>query len=152
MKQHKLFWAISGFIVFVFIATQLERKPKVRGGPHSPQGRSMVQLRTLAQGCFVYASESNDQFPDATQWRTLLIEQEIVNADQLQSPSDQAGEVSYHMAPNATMWDERSILLYEDPDHWDDFVIVAFGDASAEQMPHDEFERRLAEQLKGDGP
>lgn len=66
---------------------------------------------------------------------------------QLLSTVAETIEESYFMAPNATMWDERSILLYENPDHWEDFVNVAFGDASAEQMPHAEFERRLAEQL-----
>jgi hypothetical protein len=106
----------------------------------------LVQLRTLAQGCYVYAANNNDQFPDRGQWRELLIIHVNMDEKQFHSPVSETIEDSYFMAPHATMWDERSILFYENPDHWDDFVNVAFGDASADRMPHDEFERRLAEQ------
>ena len=137
---------ITAVIAGVFIQRVFQDDPRVRSGPSSPDRQSLVQLRTLALACFAYASQNNDQFPEPTLWRSLLIAQDIVDPVEFKSPFPGATSDSYQMAPNAIMWDKRSILLYEDPEHWPEFVNVAFGDASADQLPHDEFLRLLAEQ------
>lgn len=149
MKQNRLLLGLVFLIVALLVVGWILPAPGSHSEWHTPSRRSLVQLRSLAQGCFVYAANNNDQLPDIAQWRELLIEHEIVYPDQLLSPGriTEVMEDSYVMAPYATMWDERSILLYENPDHWEDFVNVAFGDASAEQISHEEFSRLLGAQL-----
>lgn len=149
MKQNRLVWGLVFLFVALLIGSWFLPAPDSHSEWHTLSRRSMFQLQSLARGCIVYAANNNDQLPDISRWRELLIEQEIVYPDQLLSPGriTDAMKDSYVMAPSATMWDERSILLYENPVHWEDFVNVAFGDASAEQIPHAEFERRLEAQL-----
>ncbi len=149
MKKHQIQWGLLIVFFAVVCASWVLPSMRSRTNWHTSDRRSLVQLRSVAQGCIVYAANNNDQLPDISQWRELLIEQDINYPDEFLSPGriTEAMEDSYIMAHNATMWDERSILLYENPDHWEDFVNVAFGDASTEQLAHDEFERRLAEQL-----
>ncbi len=150
MKQNRLLWGLVFLFVALLIVGWILPAPGSLSDWHIPSRRSLVQLRSLAQGCFVYAANNNDLFPEITQWRELLIEHVEMDEEQFLSTVAETIEDSYFMAPNATMWDERSILLYENPDHWDDYVNVALGDASAEEMPRAEFERRLAEQLGDD--
>ena len=152
MRQDRLLLGLVFLFVALLIGSWILPAPGSHREWHTPSRRSLVQLRTLAQGCIVYAANNNDQLPALTHWRELLIEHLEMSERQFLSTVAETIEESYFMAPSAMMWDERSILLYENPDHWEDFVNVAFGDSSAEQMPHAEFERCLAEQLRTTDP
>lgn len=148
MKQNKYFWGLVLLFAATLVVALFLPATSSRSKSNTLSRQSLVQLRTLAQGCFVYAANNNDQFPDPDQWRELLIEHVGMDKGEFLSPTAESIEDSYFMAPKAMMWDGQSILLYENPDHWEDSVHVAFGDASADQLPHDEFNRLLAEQGK----
>jgi hypothetical protein len=147
MKTRTAILAGLTLIVVVFvIAYGFEGKAKIRSGPSEPHRQSLSQMRSIAQACFVYAMDNDDQFPDASNWNALLISSGILDEGYVESPAQVDGAESYFMMPDVELYDQDAILLYENPDHWPDFVNVIWGDASGDQIPHDEFHRRLEAQ------
>lgn len=150
--MERLKWGFLIVFVAVLAVAWILPAPISRSKWHSPEGRSLVQLRTLAQACIVYAANNDDQLPDPSSWRSLLVSEVGLSKENLISSAQLGDEDSYHLAPNAEMLNEESILLYEEPSHWRDSVHVAFGDASVKQLSRDDFERLLAEQLANTTP
>ena len=140
-------WAIIAmvivFSVMVFAPTS---------GRHSPARaralKSQSLVRSLAQCLVLYANDheeeafvSHEQFPGALLGRGCVEEYMLV------SPVEEDDAISYIYVPGPCDFDDKQILIYEDPTHWEDFVIVGFADAHVEMLDHETFERMLAEQL-----
>lgn len=113
---------------------------------------STTHARSIAQACTVYAMNQRDQFPDPARWKELIAEQENESMAYFNSPGSDAGDISYILLPGVELFDAESILLYEEPGLWEQGVIVIFGDAHSEMIPHADFERMLAEQLANTTP
>ena len=110
-------------------------------------------VRSHAQSIFIYMGSNMDRKPTQDEWPDLLVEEGYMAAPQFLVSSREDGDgVSYIYRAEFEPWDEQSIMLYEDPKHWDQGVIVAFGDAHVDVIPHDEFEQMLAEQLAKQAP
>lgn len=118
---------------------------------HTPIMRSKAQVRSLVQGAWVYAFDHDERFPEADQWPHELIELGIIEHEQLVSPAEFDEGVSYVCLPcSNNIFDEENanrILIYEDPTHYDEGVVVGFADAHVEIIKHKVFEKMLAEQL-----
>ena len=109
--------------------------------------RSQTQVQILAQGLVVFADGHDDQMPTTEQWPGALIELGVIETEMLVSFADDGDGVSYIYMPGPNSFDETQILIYEDPKHWEEGVIVGFADGHVEVVPHEEFEIMLAEQL-----
>ena len=133
---------VLGFIVVLaFIPVsghRCEREPILR---------SHTQVRSLAQGAILYAVDHDDLLPTKEQWPGVLIELGIIDAELLESRVEDGDGVSFIYVPGPNSFDETQILIYEDPKHWEEGVIVGFADAHVEIVPHERFEAMLAEQL-----
>ena len=106
-----------------------------------------MQIRSLAQGAIAYAGDHDDQLPTKEQWPEALIELGIIDTELLESKIENGDGVSFLYVPGPNSFDETQMLIYEDPKHWEEGVIVGFADAHVEIVPFEEFERMLAEQL-----
>ncbi len=115
---------------------------------------SKAQVGSLVQGVILFAWNNADQLPTQEQWPDALLELGIIDTEILVSRVEDGDGVSFIYVPGPYSFDETQILIYEDPKHWKEGVIVGFADAHAEIVPHEEFERMLAEQLalQVDGP
>ena len=111
---------------------------------------SQTLLRSIASDLGHYVSR-RDGYAQLTaeEWPDLLIENGILDPEKLIAPREDGDGISYIYLENYVHWDEESIMLYEDPKHWKQGVIVAFGDQHVEVLPHDEFHRRLEAQMEG---
>jgi len=110
--------------------------------------RSSRQVRSLAQGAITYASLHNDIFPSQEQWPNALIDLGILETEMLTSTAEDGDGVSFIYVPGCLIFEATQILVYEDPKHWEEGVIVGFADAHVEIVPLDVFEKMIAEQLK----
>ena len=138
-------------LVFVVLVILSFVPVQSRGKHHTPLGRSKAQVRSLAQGVLVYAFEHDDQFPTQDQWPHELIELGIIESELLISPAEFEDHVSYHYVPSTLGVFggdiETRIVIYEDPSHFEEGVVVGFADAQVRVIPHDQFEQMLADQL-----
>lgn len=109
--------------------------------------QAQTVVRSHAHSLLLYTGDNRDQKPSQDEWPTRLIEQGALHSPEFLVSSREDGDgISYIYRSVFTPWDETSIMLYEDPKHWKQGVIVAFGDAHVEVISHDEFQRRLTEQ------
>ncbi|MFG0247165.1 MAG: hypothetical protein ACF8MF_14045 [Phycisphaerales bacterium JB052] len=109
--------------------------------------QAQTVVRSHAHSLLLYIGDNQDQKPSQDEWPDLLIEQGVLHSPEFQISSREDGDgISYIYRPEFTPWDETSIMLYEDPKHWVQGVIVAYGDAHVDVVPHDEFNRLLAQQ------
>ena len=114
---------------------------------HGTQIKSSTNIRSIAQGLVVYSGNHNKQFPDHAQWQEVLIQKGVCYDEQFVSPDEDGDGVSYILVSSSMTFDPAEIMLYEDPKHHEEGVLVAFSDAHTEYVPFEEFERMLAEQL-----
>jgi hypothetical protein len=146
-KQRLSLGAIIGVIlllVLVYAYAAMEREARICS---LKPLRSQTQLRSLVQGCSIFADSNNGMFPTQEQWPDALTEIGIVEYDLLNSPIDLGDGVSYIYVYGEDTMDDRQILIYENPKHFDEYVLVGFADAHVEMIDHETFERMLAEQL-----
>lgn len=109
--------------------------------------QAQTVVRSHAHSLLQYIGDNQDQKPSQDEWPALLIEQGALHSpDFLISSREDGDGISYIYRAEFTSWDETSSMLYEDPKHWKQGVIVAFGDAHVNVLPHAEFELLLAEQ------
>ena len=107
---------------------------------------SEVQVRELVQGVLVFADQ-DEVFPTQEQWPDALVDLGLIMPDSLMSPAEDGDGLSYIYVPGPLSQDAFQILVYEDPKHFYDGVVVGFADGHVELVDHDVFERMLAEQL-----
>jgi len=112
-----------------------------------PHHRSTTQVRSLAQGLILYAGKNNDMFPLQDEWAVVLVELGMIEPEFLVSPAEDGDGVSYIFVPGPFSFDSTQILIYEDPKHFDDGVLVGFVDSHVEMIDHETFERMLVDQL-----
>lgn len=106
---------------------------------------SQSQIRELTQGAVVFAGK-DEAFPTQEQWPDALFGLGVINADTMISPAEDGDGVSYIYVPGPFSQDANQILVYEDPKHFHDGVLVGFADGHVELVDHDIFEKMLADQ------
>jgi len=121
--------------------------PAMQGGRSSPNLRSASKLRSIAQALIIYSTSHGDVFLAQEQFPSVLLEMGNIHKDDLVSPGEEDDEVSYIYVPGPCDFDDKQILVYEDPSHWEGSVVVGFADGHVEMIEHEDFERMLAEQL-----
>lgn len=113
--------------------------------------KSTVQARSLVQASIVYSYNHDDRFPTAEEWPDALIELGIIEPELLISAVEDGDGVSFIYLPIPGKWSggnfDNRIVIYEDPKHFENGVVVSFADARTEFVNHDDFERMLAEQF-----
>jgi len=143
----RFIWAIVVLALVLFLLIVIVLPSISVSRPNLSILRSQTQVRSLVQGAIVYAGNHNYELPTKEQWPDALIELGIIEPDLLVSRAEDGDGVSFIYVPGPNLFDEAQILVYEDSKHWEQGVIVGFADASVEIIPHDEFDRMLAEQL-----
>lgn len=109
---------------------------------------SETQMRSIIQGCIMYADDHNGQFPPTASWEQDLVNMGLVDAAMFVSPGEDGDGVSYFYLGGENTFDATQIVLYEDPDHFPrSGVIVGFADNHVEEIPFDIFEQMLADQI-----
>lgn len=151
MKSKQIYLVGIVLLIIVVIIALSTKQPRKRDAM-SVFRMSTTHARSIAQACTVYAMNHQDQFPDPARWKELIAEQENESMAYFESPGSDTGDVSYILLPSVDLFDKKSILLYEEPGLWEQGVIVIFGDAHSEIIPHADFERMLAEQLANTTP
>lgn len=114
---------------------------------------AQTMLRAHSQAIVVYMNHDDEhQPPSHGDWPDILIEHGLIDAAYLVTFQDDGDGVAYVYLADFDPSDESSIMMYEDPDHWEEGVIVAFGDAHVEVLSREDFERRLEAQLRTTDP
>jgi len=137
-------WMIIAMVIVLCIGILY---PAVRGGIRSPVLRSASKLRSLSQALIIYSIDHGDMFPAQEQYPSVLLEMENIGDYDLISPIEEDDAVSYIYVPGPCDFDDKQILIYEDPSHWERIVVVGFADAHVEMIDHETFEQMLADQL-----
>lgn len=108
--------------------------------------KSKVRVGALAQGLLHYAGNNNDSFPAEDMWPIVLVEQGSIDLEWLDAPYRDQQETEYFYVPGARPWNSEDIVVYQNPLHWKQGVLVGFADGHREVIQHDDFERMLAAQ------
>jgi hypothetical protein len=109
--------------------------------------KTQTRVRSLVQGCVVFAEENDGRFPTQEQWPDALTELGLIEYDLLNSPIDLGDGVSYIYIPGKNTFDETQIVIYENQKHHREGVLVGFADVHVEMIDHDLFDQMLADQL-----
>lgn len=113
---------------------------------------SEAQMRSQINAAIVYAEEHNGQFPAPSQWPDAVINMGLISPEVLVSPLEDGDGVSYIYLGGAYSQDSLHVVLYEDPNHTENRVLVGFADGHVEEMTHDELNQLLAEQTRIPSP
>jgi hypothetical protein len=114
--------------------------------------RSMTHVRSIVQAAVVYSTDHEDQFPGVDQWPDAVLDLGLLDPEILVSPVEDGDGVSYIYLGGWNSFDAQQIVVYEDPKHFAEGVIVGFADAHVEIVDHATFERMLQEQLSNTEP
>lgn len=125
-------------VLIAIVAQQTLRKARL--------GKSGSQLRWHIQMLFVYAENHDDTLPSAEMWPEVMLESGLLTSDDLESSFKDAPGPAYIYLEGAQLWDADQIIMYENPEHWNDVVLTGFADGRVEYLSHEEFQRLLAEQ------
>lgn len=107
---------------------------------------SEAQMRSQIQAAILYAQDHNDQFPPQSQWPDVVIDMGLISPEVLVSPLEDGDGVSYIYLGGSYSQNSLQIVLYEDPKHTEDRVLVGFADGHVEEMFHNELNQLLNEQ------
>jgi len=107
-------------------------------------------MRSICQGLLIYAKNHRDNFPDQGEWQDVLISTGLIEAGLVVSPLSDGGEASYILAARSNSFDPTELMLYENPKHDPEGVLMAYMDGRVELLDHDVFEQMLAAQLAKD--
>lgn len=141
-------WPAIAVVLIVGVVFLIPVSSDCRCRSQEPHLRSASQVRSVAQGLILYAGLNNDMFPSQDEWPEALVDLGIIEPEWLVSPEEDGDGVSYIFVPSPFSLDSTQILFYEDPKHFQEGVLVGFADAHVEMIPHETFERMLAEQLQ----
>lgn len=142
-------WSAIAVVLILGIGLLMPISSQCRCGlsGHESHLRFDSQARSLSQGLVIYATENNDMFPSQDQWPDILLELGLIEPELLVSRVKDDDSMSYIYVPGAVLFDSTQILIYEDPKHYEEGVVVAFADTHVEMVDHETFEQMLAEQL-----
>ncbi|PCI11056.1 hypothetical protein COB72_01790 [bacterium] len=151
-KQHKRSSLPTLVAVLVVLGMVFVLMPAFFYIPHDHDHalKPEAQVRILCQALILHAADHKDQFLDMDRWGVGLVEAGLIEAGMLISQTSVSDGDSYFLVAKFNSLDSTEILLYENPEHWIDFVIVGFADAHVEMVDHETFERMLAEQIGSD--
>jgi len=113
---------------------------------HAQLGKSRAKLRSHLQALFVYAGNNRDQLPSADRWPDALIEEGMLYDYLMESEYHDAPGDAYVYVEGVELFAPDKIMVYENVGHWREGVLTGFADGHVEMLPHDEFNRLLAEQ------
>ena len=108
--------------------------------------RSQAQIRSQFHAATIYATQNENQFPLPAQWPDTLIDLGLLEPEILISPLEDGDGVSYIYLGGEQSFDPLQILIYEDPKHLEEGVLLGFADGTVELIPHAEFESMLEDQ------
>jgi hypothetical protein len=132
--------AVVGIKVFSVVA----HDAKLRG--------HQVGMRSHIYALLNYAEHNDNRFPKKDLWPDILFDHGYLEDSLFEYVDLDGDDDAYIYLSNQIVNDKDSIVLYEDPKHWDEGVIVGFADAHVEFMSFVDFERVLAEQLASGEP
>ncbi|MFK7759938.1 MAG: hypothetical protein AB8C13_08325 [Phycisphaerales bacterium] len=105
----------------------------------------------MAHGAIVFAKNNNDLLPNAEEWPDALVKSGIIELENLVSRVEDGDGISFIYLPSHQNLfkdsSENRIIIYENPKHFKDGVVVGFADAHVEVIRHNVFEQMLADQL-----
>lgn len=101
----------------------------------------------VVQSLIVYSGNHAGEFPAEESWNDALIEAGLATPEDLVSFAEDGDGLSYIFVPGSFSFDSTQILVYEDPKHYQEGVLVGFADAHIKMIDHETFEQMLAEQL-----
>lgn len=107
--------------------------------------RAKANLRSIAQGLVVYSGRNKDVFPRHSKGLEVLVGEGYIEPELLKSSYEDGDEVSYFFVPGVNTFNPEEILVYEDPKHHDEGVLVGFVDSHVEFVDFERFELMIAE-------
>jgi len=134
-----LFVLIVIFVILYIVILKAIHNATLRG--HKTAMASMVYA---LDNC---ANNNGDRYPVREEWPEILIDDGYIEREMIEYTDIDRDGLAYLYPVTGTVRGQRTILLYEDPKHWDEGVIVGFADNKVELLDHAVFERMLAEQL-----
>lgn len=108
------------------------------------------RVRNICQGLIVYAARNNDYFPSKDQWESDLITAGYIEPPDTISMASDGVEESYFLVATYNDFSPTDILIYENPKHYEEGVLVGFVQGHVEMVDHEVFEQMLADQLAQD--
>lgn len=123
-------------------------------GPTSYSAEDLEQRLTDARwnmislaGAFNTYNLNHEAPPQADTWQQALIDEGLGTADEMVSPASDGDNVEYVLVPASEISFHREIVLvYEDPDHHAEEVVVLFHDLHVESVPRQLFEELASAQ------
>ncbi len=113
---------------------------------------SESQIRMQIQAADQYAQNNNGQYPTQDQWPDAVIDMGTIEPDVFVSGRDDGDGISYIYLADGNPNDPNRILIYEDPEHFQDFVIVGFANGDVQELSKAQFEQLLANQTGNQVP
>lgn len=149
-KVRPIIWA-GGFAVvclaFLIAPVVYELNHQSHHHSHDHTLKPETQVRSLCQAMIIYAGDHDDEFPQQDQWVESLVSIGVLEPEEFVSPAEDGDGVSYVFVPGPFSFSPTQILIYENPKHFEDHVLVGFADAHVEMIDHEAFEQMLADQL-----
>jgi len=110
---------------------------------------SEIHTREILLGLEQFALANEGEHPDADDWSAVLVDGGYIFEDSFNSKvGDVDGDgVFYIFLPEGYESTAAQLVIYEDPDHYEEWVVVGYADGSADSVLKDEFDQMLAEQL-----
>ena len=108
---------------------------------------SQANMNLILSEHINYANEHDDQFLPLDQWPDAMVDAGRIDDVILESPAEDGDGVSYIFLSGESTFDTNQIVLYEDPKHYYEGVLVGFADGHVEMVDHADFEQMLADQL-----
>tara|TARA_R110002072_G_scaffold42064_9_gene117779 strand:+ start:63980 stop:64663 length:684 start_codon:yes stop_codon:yes gene_type:complete len=113
------------------------------------QFHSQASIREILTGLEGYALANNGAYPAQNGWEGQLIDGGFVFEESLTSRvGDVDGDgVIYIYLPEGYASTASQLVVYEDPEHYEDWVVVGYADGSTDSISLSELNLILAEQI-----
>jgi len=110
---------------------------------------SQINTREILLGLEQYALANEGEYPEADDWSAELIHGGFIFEESFISKvGDVDGDgIIYIYLPEGYESAAAQIVIYEDPDHYEEWVVVGYADGSADRVSKKEFDLMFAEQL-----
>ncbi len=113
------------------------------------QLHSEGSIREILSGLEGYALANDGAYPAQSDWEAQLIDGGFVFEESLTSRvGDVDGDgIIYIYLPEGYASDASQLVIYEDPDHYENLIVVGYADGSTDLISLTELNLILAEQL-----